>query len=75
MKKICVPFDQRRKSMKISKRLASRRAALAAVSVTLAVIAAAETYPAQTAPAEIVVFYLTDAADRPLIQMLDPDGK
>jgi len=29
----------------------------------------------QTAPAEIVVFYLTDAADRPLIQMLDPDGK
>jgi quercetin dioxygenase-like cupin family protein len=29
----------------------------------------------QTAPAEIVVFYLTDTADRPLIQMLDPDGK
>lgn len=29
----------------------------------------------QTARAEIVVFYLTDTADRPLIQMLDPDGK
>jgi quercetin dioxygenase-like cupin family protein len=29
----------------------------------------------QTAPAEIVVFYLTDTADRPLIQMLDADGK
>jgi quercetin dioxygenase-like cupin family protein len=29
----------------------------------------------QTAPAEIVVFYLTDTEDRPLIQMLDPDGK
>jgi quercetin dioxygenase-like cupin family protein len=29
----------------------------------------------QTDRAEIVVFYLTDTADRPLIQMLDPSGK